>query len=411
MKDDHTEVLVVGAGPTGLALAVALAAEGISHRIVEKRVAMPNTSRAAVVHAQTLEVLGRIGVAEAMVAKGNRVQRFVMLDRDSEVLQLSFDGMSSRYSTLLMLPQGDTEHLLEERLVALGGRVERGVEVTSVEQDEAGAVATLSGPDGETRIRAAYVVGADGMRSVVRESAGIGFTGEAYEGSFVLADINADWPLSTQQVCMFFSRGGPVVVAPLPDGRFRVVASVDEAPEAPDAADIQALLDTRGPGKPSRVRDVVWSTRFRLHHRLADTYRRGRLLLVGDAAHVHSPAGGQGMNTGLIDAVVLGELLADILRGRRAPEAIELYEELRRPAAAEVLELAGTLTWIAMLRNPVARLLRNAVLRVLGHVPTFRRRVIGNLSGIARANRSMLPPTRDRGGLPPRRSLSAAVDG
>src|SRR5262249_33840494 len=144
---------------------------------------------------------------------------------------------------------------------------------------------------------------------------GIGFAGEAYELSFVLADVRMQWPLSRDEVTLFYSPKGLVVVAPLPDDHFRIVATMDEAPETPSAEFMQAILDARGPETdPGRIREVAWSSRFRIHHRVAETPRKGRILLCGDAAHVHSPAGGQGMNTGIQDSVSLAAALARTLQ-------------------------------------------------------------------------------------------------
>ena len=191
--------------------------------------------------------------------------------------------------------------------------------VTGVEIDDRGVTSAIAGPTvTSVRIRARYVVGCDGMHSVVREEAGIGFTGDRYQQSFVLADVrDATGRSPGDEVHLFFSPAGLVVVAPLPRDLYRIVATLDDAPERPALADVQALLDARGPvATPAVVGDVVWSSRFRVHHRLADVYRRGPVFLAGDAAHVHSPAGGQGMNTGIQDAMVLARLLADVLGGR-----------------------------------------------------------------------------------------------
>jgi 2-polyprenyl-6-methoxyphenol hydroxylase-like FAD-dependent oxidoreductase len=244
------------------------------------------------------------------------------------------------------------------------------------------------------------------MHSVVREAAGIGFAGHAYEQSFVLADVDMDWPLSRDEVSLFFSPEGMVVVAPLPGGRYRIVASLDDAPEQPDAADVQRLLERRGPAAGSiRVKHVHWSSRFRLHHRVADHYRRGRLLLVGDAAHVHSPAGGQGMNTGLVDAVVLGKLLPEVLSGRQPESWLDHYERLRRPAAKEVLRVAGRLTSAATLRGRVPRALRNFAFRMIGVVAPLGRRVALAFSGISRRAMAAIPEAgRGRSGQTPLRS-------
>ncbi|AOF89113.1 FAD-dependent monooxygenase [Sinorhizobium sp. RAC02] len=392
MLPQETDVLIVGAGPSGLALAVTLQQAGIRPVIVDRLAAGGNTSRAAVVHAHTLEVLERIGVTDEFEARGLVLTRFALRDHDKALLELDFSMLPSRYAQILMIPQDETEAILAERLANLGGNVERGVSATTIEPDSSGATVHLETLDGPRTIRARYVVGGDGMHSVVRSAAGITFDGETYGESFVLADVHMDWGLS-DEVTLFFSPEGMGVVAPLPDNRYRIVAPVEAAPEAPDAAFVQALLDARGPRRnPGRVRDVIWSSRFRVHHRVAPRYRSGPLFIMGDAAHVHSPAGGQGMNTGLVDAVVLGQLLADVLRGK-APEAtLDLYEEKRRPAAAEVLELASRLTKVATVRSSLGRVVRNLTLRVLGSSPVFRRKLTLNLSGLARKGMGMVPP-------------------
>ena len=165
--------------------------------------------------------------------------------------------------------------------------------VTGFEGDDAGVTVVVRRPDGSSaRIDACYVVGCDGVHSTVRQQAGIGFAGSRYAESFALADVHMDWPLSRREVHLFFAPAGLVVVAPLPDDRYRIVATVDQAPEHPALADVQALLDTRGPARRrSTVRDVVWRSRFQVHHRLADTYRHGRVLLAGDAAPRPQPRG------------------------------------------------------------------------------------------------------------------------
>ncbi|TIX60301.1 MAG: FAD-dependent monooxygenase, partial [Mesorhizobium sp.] len=282
----------------------------------------------------------------------------------------------------MMLPQNLTEQVFAERIAALGGVIHRTVEAKAVVQDADGARVTVIENGREKPISARYVVGADGMHSLVRRSSGIEFDGAAYDASFVLADVRLDWPVGPTEVSLFFAPAGLVVVAPLPDGSYRVVATMDDAPEKPEIADIQALLDSRGPTKErAQVLDLSWSSRFRVHHRLVRSYRKDRLFLMGDAAHVHSPAGGQGMNTGIIDAVVLGQLLGDVVNGVRPEAELDLYETLRRPAAEEVLELAGTMTDMALTRSPVKRFVRNLVLSVLNLNSFLRRRIALKLSG------------------------------
>ncbi|MBL8214189.1 MAG: FAD-dependent monooxygenase [Bryobacterales bacterium] len=380
----ETDVLIVGAGPTGLALAISLQQAGIRHLLIDKLNEGLNTSRAAVIHVHTLEVLDQLGVGEALAASGMRLSKFRLRDRDRVLLRIGFDKLPSRHPYLLMLPQDQTERILGERLASLGGAVYRGVTATGVEQDEAGATVTLDGAMGSRKVRTRFVVGGDGMQSIVRQAAGIAFEGSTYEDSFVLADVRLDWPLGAEEVSLFLSAAGLVVVAPLPGDRYRIVASMEDAPERPGIEHIQALLDARGPRRSqARVRKVVWSSRFRIHHRLARSYRSGRLLLMGDAAHVHSPAGGQGMNAGLVDAVVLGRLLAAAIRSGEE-SVLDRYEEMRRPAAESVLRLAGRLTSLATVRGRIGQMVRNTMLWLLDRVPAARRKLTMDLSGLSR---------------------------
>ena len=392
MRTDRTHVLIVGAGPTGLALALSLQQSGIDHMLIERRIEPQTTSRAAVIHAHTMEVLERIGMADDLSALGLKLDRFSARDRDRALLRLRFDRLPSRYPYLLMLQQNVTEARMAERLIALGGRVHRGVALDRFHPADDGVRATITTPDGPAEVRARFIIGGDGMHSVVREGARIAFDGDTYGQSFMLADIRADWPLGASEVSMFFAPGGLVVYAPLPDGQYRVVATVDEAPEVPGVPDVQAVLDARGPRTGVRVNEVIWGSRFRVHHRLASAYRAGPALLMGDAAHVHSPAGGQGMNCGLIDAIVLGELLADVLKGRRPETDLAHYERLRRPAARQVLTLAHRLTRMATTRSGAARVVRNLGFRAFDRLPPAKTRLIHNLTGLSRRPLSALPP-------------------
>lgn len=409
MNHESTDVLIIGAGPTGLALSIALHQRRVRHLLVDRLEQGQNTSRAGVIHAQTLESLGGLGVADRLTALGLKLDAFTIRDRDRPLLKLGFRHLPSSHPYLLMLPQNVTEAVLAERIVELGGRVQRGVTAESIEPTADGARVTLSSSGERRMVAAKWVVGGDGMHSMVRGAAGLEFEGASYEESFVLADVHLDRAPAPDEVSLFFSPEGLVVVAPLPGGTFRVVATLDDAPEKPSATDIQRLLDTRGPSRQrSRVIDVTWSSRFRLHHRLARSYRSGRLLLMGDAAHVHSPAGGQGMNTGIEDAIVLGQLLADVVSGMRDEAALDSYDALRRPAAREVLGLADRLTTLATVRSPLMRLLRNLFLRVISVLPFVKRKIELSLSGLSRARFAQLPPVEVRGSVPPAPQASRA---
>jgi 2-polyprenyl-6-methoxyphenol hydroxylase-like FAD-dependent oxidoreductase len=399
MKPDPTpsrhdaDVLIVGAGPAGLALATTLQRAGVTALIVDQLASGQNTSRAAVIHAHTLEVLDAIGVSGNLAREGLKLAHFTLRDRDHVLVKLNFDELPSHYAHLLMLPQDVTERVLRDALAATRRDVRWACRVESLFESADGVEAVVESPEGRKVLRARYAVGADGMHSLVRKVAGIGFTGGSYEDSFVLADVDMQWDHGRDEVMLYFSPAGMLVVAPLPGGRFRLVATLDDAPERPGIRDMQALLDARGPTRgAARVSCVHWSSRFRLHHRVADRYRNGRLFLVGDAAHAHSPAGGQGMNTGIVDACVLGNLLADVIHGRRDVTHLDEYERLRRPAAEQVLKLAGRLTAMATVRGRMRRMARNALLRIVGFLPPVRRRLQMQLSGLARRPAARLSP-------------------
>jgi 2-polyprenyl-6-methoxyphenol hydroxylase-like FAD-dependent oxidoreductase len=386
MLDEKTDVLVVGAGPVGMAAALTLAGRGIRPMIVERAASHHTTSRAAVIHAHTLDILDRLGVASNMQAVGRLIQKFEIHDRDRDLAKFSFVNLPGKFNSLLMLGQDRTEAIMLAKLTELGVRVAWGVTFTGLKDQGDHVVAELSTPEGPTKVKAAYVIGADGMHSEVRKACNIPFEGTQYEESFVLADVRIAGAEDRDKVSIFFSPAGLVVAAPIPGGRFRIVATVDNAPEQVDEALIQSLIDSRGPAKRKlgKVSDISWASRFRVHHRLARSYRKGRVFISGDAAHVHSPAGGQGMNTGIVDAYTLGRLLADVLQERAGEDSLATYEVLRRPAAVQVLKLAGRMTDAATLRSPLGRYLRNAALSVLTRIGGIRRRIEMDLSGLSR---------------------------
>ncbi|QKG24457.1 FAD-dependent oxidoreductase [Actinomadura verrucosospora] len=378
---DAADVLVVGAGPAGLALATSLARAGVDAVLIDKAAEGANTSRAAVVHARTLEVLRDIDATAELVDRGVIVPRFTVRERDRVLLKVDFGSLPTDYPFTLLVPQNVTEEVLGDRLRQAGGRVLRPYELEHIGQDGEQVIATMKG--GRT-VRARYAVGADGMHSVVRDRTGIAFAGDTYAQSFVLADVHLDWPDVPNEVMLYFSAEGVTVVAPLPGGRHRIVATVDQAPEAPDLAHVQALLHDRGPrARPVTVTDLVWSSRFRVHHRLAEHYRAGRLFLAGDAAHVHSPAGGQGMNTGIQDALALAAGLTAVIRDGAGDAVLDEYEAERRPVAEEVVAFTHKMTRVATVGGGPLRGIRNTALRALDFVPAVHRTMAMNLSELA----------------------------
>jgi 2-polyprenyl-6-methoxyphenol hydroxylase-like FAD-dependent oxidoreductase len=373
----ETEVLIVGAGPSGLALATCLAGHGAKFVLVDRLVAPLATSRAAAVHARTLEVLEPLGVTDALVKAGRQIPVVSVHDRDKSLLRINFAKIRSAYPFILTLPQNETEAILTDRLASLGGTVERGQEAVLLVPEDDRATVTLRDATGSSvRVSARDVVGADGYHSLVRQASGIGFAPGTYAESFILADVHMDWMLGSDEMLGFLAPDGMMLVAPFTGGRFRIVATVDQAPERPSIEDVQALLDRRGPrASPAPLHHLIWSSRFRIHHGVAAHFRAGRAFLVGDAAHVHSPAGGQGMNIGIQDAVALGDRLAAVI-GKRQPEShLDGYEPERRPVAQRVVSMTDQLTRMATLTGSVGQLFRNIGLRAVGHLPAVTRMI------------------------------------
>jgi 2-polyprenyl-6-methoxyphenol hydroxylase-like FAD-dependent oxidoreductase len=376
MRPPTTDVLIVGAGPTGLTLAVVLAARGRQVTIVDGQAEGQHTSRASVVYSRTLEVLDPYGVAQRLAANGIHARRFTIRDRDRVIMTVPFDWLPTPFPYTLLVSQAVTESILLQRLTELGVRVQRPCELKFLEQD--GTCVTATFASGE-QIGARYLVGADGMHSSVREQARIGFRTSGSGTSYSLADVHLSGGVPRDEVAVYFSPEDQLVTVPFPDGSFKVITSVAEAPHQPDVAFVQRQLDARGPQKERPVvQDVIWGSRFRIHHAVADRYRVGRLALAGDAAHDNSPLGGQGMNTGICDAAVLGGAL-DAALERDAPEMLDAYAAARRPVAKQVVALTNGLTRLALMDRQL-RLLRNAVLEGLS--PFIRRRFALQLSGL-----------------------------
>ncbi|MEU1838256.1 FAD-dependent monooxygenase [Micromonospora chersina] len=362
------EVLVVGAGPTGLTMAGELAAFGVRVRVVDRALDRVHESRALGVQPRTLEVLAGLGVTDDLVACGNTAVRLCLHagGREREVRLFDLGLPDTAYPYLLFLSQAETERILGEHLAAAGVDVERGVELVGLTRTADDAVATLRHRDGrEEHVSASYVVGCDGAHSRVRHLAGIGFEGASYPQTFVLADLEANG-VAGGATHVFLSGRGMLFLFPLrrPAGwRALAMRPPADAPPAGSAVtlhEVQTLADTYT-GGTVRLRDPVWMTNFRLHHRAATRYRAGRAFLAGDAAHIHSPAGAQGMNTGIQDAVNLGWKLAQVLRDGADPVLLDTYETERAPVGRMVLRFTDRAFTVATSTNPLIRFARTRV--------------------------------------------------
>ncbi|MEF2070839.1 FAD-dependent monooxygenase [Consotaella aegiceratis] len=379
MTDSETqsldcEVLVVGAGPTGLMAANLLRRSGVDVRIVDQRRQPSQESRAFAVSARSLELFASLGLADRLFEHGvvnSQIQFFISGDH---VGGLDFDRASSDdtpFQFILMIPQSRTEAVLLDALREDGIEVERGVDVTGFEQDEAGVRVTAKrGDDASFEIAAGYVIGADGAHSIVRNGLNLRFEGAKYPQSFLLGDVAVDWELDHARFRVFMHGERIGLFFPLHGSNLSRVMTTDMSGQTSSDADEQAELALedleasfqKAAGLPVRLRDPTWLTHFRTHHRVVDRYRVGRVFVAGDAAHIHSPAGGQGMNTGLQDAANLAWKLAALLRGGADDALLDTYESERLPVAREVLRFtdrlfeaaAGQTGWRARMRDLLA---------------------------------------------------------
>jgi 2-polyprenyl-6-methoxyphenol hydroxylase-like FAD-dependent oxidoreductase len=389
-----TDVVIVGAGPTGLIAAALLARCGVKVRIFDKNEQQAHESRAIGIHAKSMELFLNIALADQFMARGLIATGIEIVVDGKSVGGLTFDDIGradTPYPFVLMLPQSQTEELLLADLHRLGIAVERQVDLVGFDQSTDGVVARVRDRSGVTsEIPCSYLIGADGAHSVVRKTLGLKFEGAAYEQNFILADCKIDWPLGHDRLTIFLHGRGVAVFMPLKGTEIGRVFAIepasakDSATHAPQGASELSLSEMESVLQSTAQMDVKlsdpkWTARYHLHHRGVDRYGVGRVFVAGDAAHIHSPAGGQGMNTGLQDAANLCWKLAVVLTGQAPASLLETYHAERWPVGQKVLNYTDKLfagmtsqkEWVAWLRNKLVPLFAST----LFHSSTARARV------------------------------------
>ena len=326
-----------------------------------------------------------MGLADAFIARGHRVRYVHMYAGARRLLDLDLANNGSRYGFTLSLPQRDTELLLRARVQELGGVIEQGVELLHLTQTADGVDATLSDAAGhQTEITAGYLVGCDGAHSRVRHQLDLPFLGQPYPQDWLLADVALAGPIDPNAVSMYFRPNGlPITFIPMGKSRCRIVMANagDRHGPAPTLDEIQHLTEQRAPW-PVVVSDPVWLASFRCQLRAVTTYRRGRVFLAGDAAHIQAPAGGQGMNTGITDAHNLAWKLALVAAGQAPDRLLDSYGHEREPVAEQVLSLTHTLVRFGTLSHPVKRMARNLVVHALARSAAVQRRAARRISQV-----------------------------
>ena len=381
-----TKVLIIGAGPVGLTLAIELARRGVPFIIIDSKEKPTDQSRALGIHARTLEHLEQLGVVDEFLRRGRKVRRLRVSDRGRTIVDITInlDALQTAYPFVLVLPQSETERILIGRLAELGVQVEWKHRLQSFVNTEAGVEAIVAPIVNETvgdpqTIQADWIVGCDGAHSAIRHGSKIAFEGAAYSESFMLADVTIDWKLPEDQLQVFLTPDGAIPAFPLPvDDHWRLVDTSGKVESNDPRVVVEHFQSTlRTNGFPSAtVSNPTWVATFRVHKRLAETIHRGRAFLVGDSAHIHSPAGGQGMNTGIQDARNLGWKLAMVVQCQAPRALLDSYEAERLPVVSDVLKGTDLITRMVTLRNPMARSLRNRALAFLAGFDRLQKRIV-----------------------------------
>jgi 2-polyprenyl-6-methoxyphenol hydroxylase-like FAD-dependent oxidoreductase len=355
-------VLVVGAGPTGLAAALELARNGRAVRIVDKYATRSQHSKAIGVNARTLELMEPSGVTERFLASGLRLRRFHFRSGDRLLATVELSRVRHRYNFMLALLQAETERILEQRLAEHGTMVEWSTECTGLEPASDRVRATLVANGESQTVEAPYLIGADGAHSTVRHALGLPFRGTIDPSEWWLVDVRMDWPFGMAELNLFARPAAVLGVIPIEPGLFRLVSNGPEP------------LNMLPSG--ASVHEEVWRSAFRISYRQVDTYQVGRVFLAGDAAHVHSPVGARGMNLGIEDGTVLARKMIE--------GTLDSYSAERHPFGARVIRQTRALTRLVTARNPLGRWLRDQLFaHVIGPIPWVQRALARRVLGLA----------------------------
>jgi len=375
-----TDVLIAGAGPVGLFLANECARRGLRWRIVEARQSQSEHSKALAIFPRTLEIFDMAGVVAPFLEVANRVTSVAVITNGRRLAHMRFAPQESPYSFIAMVPQNVTERLLVEELGRKGGRIEYETAFVSADQRDEYVSVTLDHKGESIPLRASVVVGCDGAHSTVRHALKLPLEGAEYHDSFMLADIETNDALPASELQLCPSELGPVAIFPMSASRRRVVATI-ERPEgdAPSLDLVRKILAERAPSG-IETRALHWSSYFRIHHRNVSQLRVGRIFLAGDAAHIHSPFGGQGMNTGLHDIWNLAWKLDLLLRGHGNEQLLDSYGAERLPVIKDVIHTTDLLTRFMGTPNKFAQALRDTVIPMVSRLAPFQHAFVERLS-------------------------------
>ncbi len=398
MDMDCCDVLVVGAGPTGLMLAAELARYGMSCTIIDRSPTPARHSQALAIQPRTLELLHFLGIDHDFVEKGHKVHAFTLFGESSKIGRVAFSSLDSPFRYILSLPQSSTEEILTQHLLKLGLKVERELELVALEEVDSSVTATLQTPfQKKIQLSAKWVVGCDGAHSFVRKHLNLPFEGNAFPVVFSLADLELDWKYSHEEAFAFWNLSGILAAIPLPEKRsYRLIFTLERCQNSYQKLAEDNLQVETPPPNLKEIEKVVWQradasavlsnpkwiTNFHVNSRLASHFRLGRCFLAGDAVHIHSPIGGQGMNTGLQDAFNLAWKIAFVHQEKMPVEILDFYHKERHAFAVSLVKRTEIGTDVAALKKNWKILFRNCAASMLLSIPFFQKKLIQSISQI-----------------------------
>ena len=391
--------LVVGAGPIGLTMALDLTLRGIKCRIVDKLEQPSDKSKAIAIHSRTLELLEGLGISDKFLEAGHKIHGTNIYNGTTKLVHLSMDEIGGPFPYALAVPQNITERILTDELATHGVHVERGVELVDFTDSGDLVSVELKHSDGtKETVPTNWLLGCDGAHSTVRHKLGLEFDGGAYERPFATVDCYVDWNNSEDELFGFISDGGSVFFFPLGNKRYRIVADGQPGASKQDITleEAQAIVDKNCyPG--IKLHDPVWLAWFNIHHRSVKQYRQGRTFVCGDAAHVHSPALGQGMNTGMQDAINLAWKIELVEKGIADPKLLDSYNLERHPIGQALLKRTDLVTKLITIRSHIGQEVRNHLMPLLAEQEVVQHRALQTLSmnGLNYRHSSIVSQHRD----------------
>ncbi|MGB7128044.1 MAG: FAD-dependent monooxygenase [Candidatus Rhabdochlamydia sp.] len=402
--DDVIEVLVIGAGPTGMMMAAEAARYGLSCRIIDKGGSYADRSRAIGVQARTMEIFGHLKIAQDFLAQGIQIQAADPISHFRRLAQIPLSTLRSPYPFVLSLEQAKTEEILARYAATLGVRIEKGIECVQLMQSAQEVEVVLQHRESgkEEKVKASWVIGCDGAHSQVRKQLGLIFEGKAFADIFSLADVHILWDYPHNELSIFLNAKGFLAAIPLPEpNRYRLIFQLlrcrnllkdhknlpygqvsKELVKEPNLQEIENLLQEYA-GQNIHLTNPIWMANFHINSRMTNTYQKGRVFLAGDAAHIHSPIGAQGMNTGLQDVFNLAWKLALVHKNKASSELLKTYDLERHRVGKTILKTTEYASYMATMHNPIAIWLRNHIISFLNRFSFIRKSLAKRVSQTA----------------------------